>query len=74
MHAHSLLFSVVDASHRALTSGVSSLEGTAAEYLEQTLPSAIAAALLVALGGARSPVRSGRGPEELSNELLRSEN
>jgi hypothetical protein len=62
----------LDAAHRALQSPDAALRGTALEYLENVLPAPVREKLWPHLGPAAVPAPSGRSPEEIRDDLLRS--
>jgi hypothetical protein len=57
---------------RALRAGDPALRGTAFEYLENILPSAVRKELWPQLGSPERPAPSGRSVEEMRDDLLRS--
>jgi hypothetical protein len=57
---------------RALRDGSDALRGTALEYLENVVPARLRERLWPHVGGDRRPARSGRTPDEIRDELLRS--
>lgn len=57
---------------RALRAGDETLRGTALEYLDNVLPGLVREKLWPHLGGAQRPARSGRSPDEIRDDLLRS--
>jgi hypothetical protein len=76
-HVFTLLGLVFDAGPlqtalRALRSGDDSLRGTALEYLDNVLPAGVRETLWAQLGVTRAPAPTGRSPEELRDDLLRS--
>jgi hypothetical protein len=61
----------LDVARRALRSGDGPLRGTALEYLDNVVPPAVRGALWPHLG-APVPASSGRSPDEVRDDLLRS--
>jgi hypothetical protein len=57
---------------RALRSGDAALRGTALEYLENVLPTAVRKGLWPHLGAPERPAPSGRALDEIRDDLLRS--
>jgi hypothetical protein len=62
----------IEFARRALRSGDEALRGTALEYLDNVLPTTVREPLWPHLGAPAQAPRSGRTPDELRDELLRS--
>jgi hypothetical protein len=62
----------IEIARRALRSGDEALRGTALEYLDNVLPAAVRGPVWPLLGEPVQKARSGRTPDELRDELLRS--
>jgi ATP:ADP antiporter, AAA family len=62
----------LDSAYRALQSADAGLRGTALEYLENVVPGPVREKLWAHLGATVRPAPSGRSPEQIRDELLRS--